>query len=101
MYRYLTLDEIVVELSQTLKLETRRELVALAEHELVLLLPSLGDFIKQRYRLFDEKNPLTASWHAGTRYVVGGIDMSDDHPDEVALTIMLRLRRRLVQLGVK
>lgn len=103
MYRYLTIDEIVTQLSQTLLLKTRKVIANTAEKDMYHFFPSLGQGIINQYNLLDENNPLTEHWHKfpNERRVTAQLDYSDDHPDAVALDILLRLRERLIQLGIK
>lgn len=103
MYRYLTMDEIVTQLSQTLLLKTRRVIANTPEHELGTFFSSLGNGIIAQYKLMEPNNPLTEHWHKfpAERHVVGSLDYSDDHPDNVAMMILVQLRRRLIQLGIK
>jgi hypothetical protein len=86
MYRYLTFDEMVVDLIQSLKLETKKAIANLDERDLVSLHSTLGRAVRNNYRLWDEDHPLTTKWHKEphNRHIVSDIDFSEDHPDYVS-----------------
>ena len=103
MYRYLTIDEIVTQLSQTLLLKTRKAIANTPEQDLHTFYVTIGLGIISYYRLREENNPLTENWHKfpHNRHVVCDLDYSDDNPDNVAMMILVQLRKHLIQLGIK
>jgi len=100
VYRYLTFDEIVVDLIQSLKLETKKAIANVDEQNLVSFHMTLGRAVRNNYKLWDEDNPLTTKWHKEphNRHIISGIDYSEDHPDYVSGEIIKEVWRRVQYL---
>jgi len=100
MYRYFTFEEIVIDLLQSLKLETKKALANVDERDLIFFHLNLGQIIRNNYRLWDENNPLTAKWHKEphSRRIINDIDYSEDHPDCVSEEVIKAVWRRVQHL---
>jgi hypothetical protein len=52
-------------------------------------------WIRNTYKLWDVRHPLTKAWHDGKRLLIDGIDCTPEHPDNISAAIMRRIKKQL------
>ena len=93
---YLTEAEIVNHLEQSLTLADKKLIAAMPQNKLVTLHHGLGTFIRNSYGLWTV-NPITENWRTNPASHIktpSGVDISPDHPDNMAMRIIQELWTR-------
>lgn len=80
-----TVDEIVDDVMSQIPLEELKRFASYTHLERALALINLGRAIRNEYGLWVD-HPLTEKWRTDpkSRKIVGGVDESPDHPDNLS-----------------
>ncbi len=83
--KFLTKEQIVDKILKQMSSVDRAYLKSLPRENMGLFHFTIGMNIRNEFKLWDKKNPLTAQW---VPEIVDGCDCSPFHPDAVSMNIL-------------
>lgn len=100
MTKYMSAPEIVNDLVNTLTDDDIKEWQKMPKSDLIMLHHSLGQYIRNHYKLWERENPLTSVWvidneSGNETYIKDGVDCHPNHPDQMSFSIIENVWDRL------
>lgn len=86
-----SVDAIALDVIKSWGADDMAQLRSIDRESMVKYHSTIGRFIRNEYKMWDVKNPLTKQWAIDEPMLVDGVNVHQNHPDNISMAVLYKL----------